>query len=61
MSHHHLWEMIRTLYFLGLAVSMIFTFFMSKDNSLIMRFLASILIGITWPLSFPVVIVFSFF
>ncbi|MBP2844182.1 GhoT/OrtT family toxin [Dickeya oryzae] len=61
MSHHHLWEMIRTLYFLGFAVSMIFTFFMSKDNSLIMRFLAAILIGITWPLSFPVVIVFSFF
>ncbi|ACZ76427.1 MULTISPECIES: GhoT/OrtT family toxin [Dickeya] len=61
MSHHHLWEMIRTLYFLGLAVSMIFTFFMSKDNSLIMRFLAAILIGVTWPLSFPVVIVFSFF
>ncbi|MBP2835927.1 GhoT/OrtT family toxin [Dickeya zeae] len=53
--------MIRTLYFLGLAVSMIFTFFMSKDNSLIMRFLAAILIGVTWPLSFPVVIVFSFF
>nr|WP_246859075.1 GhoT/OrtT family toxin [Dickeya oryzae] len=53
--------MIRTLYFLGFAVSMIFTFFMSKDNSLIMRFLAAILIGITWPLSFPVVIVFSFF
>ncbi|WP_080649072.1 MULTISPECIES: GhoT/OrtT family toxin [Dickeya] len=61
MSHHHLWEMIRTLYFLGLAASMIFTFFMSKDNSLIMRFLAAILIGVTWPLSFPVVIVFSFF
>ncbi|MBP2848778.1 GhoT/OrtT family toxin [Dickeya oryzae] len=53
--------MIRTLYFLGLAASMIFTFFMSKDNSLIMRFLAAILIGVTWPLSFPVVIVFSFF
>nr|WP_033567671.1 GhoT/OrtT family toxin [Dickeya undicola] len=53
--------MIRTLYFMGLVVSMLFTFFMSKDNSLAMRFLASILIGITWPLSFPVVIVFSFF
>ncbi|AIR71564.1 membrane protein [Dickeya fangzhongdai] len=53
--------MIRTLYFLGLSVSMLFTFFMSKDNSLTMRFLASILIGATWPLSFPVVIVFSFF
>ncbi|ATO33696.1 Orphan toxin OrtT [Dickeya dianthicola] len=61
MSHHHLWEMIRTLYFLGLSVSVLFTFFMSKDNSLTMRFLASILIGATWPLSFPVVIVFSFF
>ncbi|SLM63717.1 MULTISPECIES: GhoT/OrtT family toxin [Dickeya] len=61
MSHHHLWETIRTLYFIGFPVSMLFTFFMSRDNSLTMRFLASILIGVTWPLSFPIVVVFSFF
>ncbi|MGM3176130.1 GhoT/OrtT family toxin [Dickeya lacustris] len=61
MSHHHLWEMIRTLYFIGLPVSMLFTLLMSRDNSWMMRILASILIGITWPLSFPVVFVFSFF
>ncbi|AUH02498.1 GhoT/OrtT family toxin [Prodigiosinella confusarubida] len=49
------------VYFIGLVVSMLFTFLMSRDNSLFIRFLAALIIGLTWPLSFPVVLVFSFF
>ncbi|WJV52135.1 GhoT/OrtT family toxin [Pectobacteriaceae bacterium CE70] len=61
MLHHNLWEIMEYVYFIGLVVSMLFTFLMSRDNSLFIRFLAALIIGLTWPLSFPVVLVFSFF
>lgn len=62
MSHHYyLWEMIKTIYFTGQVVATLFTFLMSKDKSLLIRLLAALLIGLTWPLSLPVAIVFSFF
>ncbi|WP_192458681.1 GhoT/OrtT family toxin [Musicola keenii] len=61
MSHHHMWETIKLIYLIGFCIAILFTFFMSKDRSLLIRFLASTLIALTWPLSFPVVIVFSFF
>lgn len=60
MAHHHLWEVIKTAYFIGFVLSLVFTFFVSKDRSMFIRLLCAILIGLTWPLSFPVVVMFSF-
>ncbi|WP_277949017.1 GhoT/OrtT family toxin [Proteus mirabilis] len=37
------------------------TFFLTKDPSLAMRLLSAFLIAITWPLSFPMAIIFSIF
>ncbi|QQG26972.1 GhoT/OrtT family toxin [Pectobacterium carotovorum] len=61
MPHHSLWELIILTYTIGFAVSLIVTFLLSKDKSLLIRFLASLMIGLTWPLSFPVVLLFSIF
>ncbi|MBG6244554.1 MULTISPECIES: GhoT/OrtT family toxin [unclassified Symbiopectobacterium] len=59
MSHHAVWEFIKHAYLLGAIIAMVITFLLSRDKSLLMRFLASILIGLTWPLSFPLVLLFS--
>ncbi len=61
VAHHHLWEMIKTIYFTGFFLSLVFTFFVSKDRSMLIRLLCAIVIGLTWPMSFPVVVMFSFF
>ncbi|MEH0835424.1 GhoT/OrtT family toxin [Pectobacterium cacticida] len=61
MSHHALWELIKLIYMFGFVISLTVTFLLSKDKSLFMRFLASLMIGLTWPLSFPVVLLFSIF
>lgn len=59
VSHHAVWEFIKHAYMLGAIIAMVITFLLSRDKSLLMRFLASILIGLTWPLSFPLVLLFS--
>ncbi|MFT8211273.1 MAG: GhoT/OrtT family toxin [Symbiopectobacterium sp.] len=59
MSHHTIWEFIKHAYLFGAIIAMVITFLLSRDKSLLMRFLASILIGLTWPLSFPLVLLFS--
>ncbi|KML68072.1 membrane protein [Pectobacterium peruviense] len=46
---------------IGFFVALIVTFLLSKDKSLLIRFFASLLVGLTWPLSFPVVLLFSIF
>ncbi|MCG8710158.1 GhoT/OrtT family toxin [Brenneria sp. 4F2] len=61
MPHQTLWESIKLIYFIGLAISLFITFLLSRDKSLPIRFLTSLLIGATWPLSFPVVLLFSIF
>ncbi|MFE8118679.1 MULTISPECIES: GhoT/OrtT family toxin [Brenneria] len=61
MPHQTLWESIKLIYFIGFAISLFVTFLLSRDNSLIIRILTSLLIGLTWPLSFPVVLLFSIF
>ncbi|MCL2898592.1 GhoT/OrtT family toxin [Brenneria tiliae] len=55
------WELIKLIYFIGFAISLVITFLLSKDKSLAIRLLTSLLIGLTWPLSFPVVLLFSIF
>ncbi|GKW14594.1 GhoT/OrtT family toxin [Pectobacterium actinidiae] len=61
MPHHSLWELIKLTYMIGFVVSLIVTFLLSKDKSLLIRFFASLIVGLTWPLSFPVVLLFSIF
>ncbi|EHD21009.1 MULTISPECIES: GhoT/OrtT family toxin [Brenneria] len=61
MPHQPLWELIKLIYFIGFTISLVVTFLLSKDKSLTIRLLASLLIGLTWPLSFPVVLLFSIF
>ncbi|KML69954.1 membrane protein [Pectobacterium carotovorum subsp. carotovorum ICMP 5702] len=46
---------------IGFVVSLIVTFLLSKDKSLFIRFFASLIVGLTWPMSFPVVLLFSIF
>ncbi|MBW7984880.1 uncharacterized protein DUF2566 [Enterobacillus tribolii] len=58
MSSH--WDTIRSIYFIGMAVTALIIFFFSRD-SIKMRLLAALLIGTTWPLSFPVALIFLFF
>ncbi|MGL9759777.1 MAG: GhoT/OrtT family toxin [Symbiopectobacterium sp.] len=58
-DHHAVWEFIKHTYLLGTIIVMVITFLLSRDKSLLMRFLASILIGLTWPLSFLLVLLFS--
>ncbi|PKX81404.1 GhoT/OrtT family toxin [Pectobacterium peruviense] len=61
MPHHSFWELIKFTYMIGFFVALIVTFLLSKDKSLLIRFFASLLVGLTWPLSFPVVLLFSIF
>ncbi|HGD3320683.1 TPA: GhoT/OrtT family toxin [Proteus mirabilis] len=48
-------------YLIGAVLSFIITFFLTKDPCLAMRLLSAFLIAITWPLSFPMAIIFSIF
>ncbi|HBC6574813.1 TPA: GhoT/OrtT family toxin [Proteus mirabilis] len=48
-------------YLIGAVLSFIITFFLTKDPGLAMRLLSAFLIAITWPLSFPMAIIFSIF
>ena len=47
------------IYVTGFTVSTVITFLLSKDPNLKTRWLAAILIGLTWPLSFPVALLFA--
>ncbi|HFJ4330922.1 MULTISPECIES: GhoT/OrtT family toxin [Enterobacterales] len=55
-----LWVATQYFYLIGLVVSMIFTYQVSRDTIKI-RFLSALTIGLTWPLSLPVVLMFSLF
>ncbi|MEH2920874.1 GhoT/OrtT family toxin [Samsonia erythrinae] len=61
MSHHSLWEFIKLSYLIGFVISTIVTFLLSKDKSLFIRSLASLMVGLTWPMSFPIALLFSIF
>ncbi|MFC0225801.1 GhoT/OrtT family toxin [Serratia aquatilis] len=55
-----LWVVIQYIYLIGLVVSMIITFLVSRETIKI-RFFSALIIGLTWPLSLPVVLLFSLF
>ena len=55
-----LWVATQYCYFIGLLVSMIFTYLVSRDTVKI-RCISALTIGLPWPLSLPVVLLFSLF
>ncbi|CAI0772404.1 Protein of uncharacterised function (DUF2566) [Serratia entomophila] len=55
-----LWVATQYFYLIGLLVSMVFTYLVSRDTIKI-RFISALTIGLTWPLSLPVVLLFSLF
>ncbi|WP_353242533.1 GhoT/OrtT family toxin [Providencia sp.] len=54
-------ENILVIYGVGGLCAMLFTLFVTKDPSCIMRLLSALLIGFTWPITLPVVLMFSLF
>ncbi|MBT9431085.1 GhoT/OrtT family toxin [Candidatus Sodalis endolongispinus] len=52
------WQLLVASYLTGIAVTASLTFFFSRDPSLGIRLLCAALIGLTWPLSFPLVLIF---
>ncbi|EFE54844.1 MULTISPECIES: GhoT/OrtT family toxin [Providencia] len=40
---------------------MLFTLLVTKDPNFFMRLLSAILIGLTWPMTLPIVFMFSLF
>ncbi|MCR9001153.1 GhoT/OrtT family toxin [Rahnella perminowiae] len=52
--------MIKTIYWGGLGIAVLFTLLVSRDTIKI-RLLTSGIIGFTWPMSLPVVLLFSLF
>ncbi|MDW5498518.1 GhoT/OrtT family toxin [Serratia proteamaculans] len=55
-----LWVTTKYFYLIGLLFSMIFTYLVSRDTFRI-RCICAVTIGLTWPLSLPVVLLFSLF
>ncbi len=61
VSAHTAWEALKTIFLIGFALSALFTLLISRDSSFKIRLFTSGIIGLTWPLSFPVVLLFSLF
>lgn len=61
VSAHTAWEALKTIFLIGFALSALFTLLISRDSSFRIRLFTSGIIGLTWPLSFPVVLLFSLF
>jgi len=57
---HVWWEVIKTIYWGGLGIAAVVTLLVSRDTIKI-RLLTSGIIGFTWPMSLPVVVLFSLF
>ncbi|TQI80764.1 uncharacterized protein DUF2566 [Serratia fonticola] len=55
-----LWVATQYCYLIGLLVSMIITYLVSRDTIKI-RIISALTIGLTWPLSLPVVLLFALF
>ena len=54
-------EIILLIYGIGGVTSILITLLVTKDPSFCMRLFSALLIGITWPMSLPVVLMFSLF
>ncbi|HEM6845311.1 GhoT/OrtT family toxin [Providencia rettgeri] len=54
-------EYILVIYGIGGVCVMLFTLLVTKDPNCFMRLLSAILIGLTWPMTLPIVFMFSLF
>ncbi|XBS70902.1 GhoT/OrtT family toxin [Acerihabitans sp. KWT182] len=52
------WEYIKLIYSLGAIAAGFLTYRVSCDPSMKIRLLCAVLIALTWPLSFPIVVAF---
>ncbi len=55
-----LYQKMLTFYAVMGAIAFLITWFLSHDKKRI-RFLSALLVGATWPMSFPVALLFSLF
>ena len=55
-----LYQHMLVFYAVMAAIAFLFSLFLSHDMNLI-RFLRALLVGATWPMSFPVALLFSLF
>lgn len=55
-----LWIAIQYFYLVGIIVSMLFTYLISRETIKI-RCISALTVGLTWPLSLPMVLLFSLF
>lgn len=55
-----LFQCLLVFYAVMAAIAFLITWFLSHDKKSI-RFLSAFLVGITWPMSFPVALLFSLF
>ncbi|EKS7767265.1 GhoT/OrtT family toxin [Edwardsiella piscicida] len=56
-----MWSFIKTAYCVGVLFCAFVTFFATKDPSIKIRLLSAVMVGLTWPMSFPLVVVFWLF
>ncbi|EKT58459.1 GhoT/OrtT family toxin [Providencia sneebia] len=54
-------ESILLIYGIGAVCSALITLLVTKDPNIFMRLLSALLIGLTWPMTLPVVLLFSLF
>ncbi|BBV30827.1 MULTISPECIES: GhoT/OrtT family toxin [Citrobacter] len=55
-----LYQKMLVFYAVMAAITAIITWFLSREKKRI-RFLSAVLVGATWPMSFPVALMFSLF
>lgn len=55
-----LYQKMLVFYAVMAAITAIITWFLSREKKRI-RFLGAVLVGATWPMSFPVALMFSLF
>ena len=60
MPDMSLYQKMLVFYAVMAAITAIITWFLSRDKKRI-RFLSAVLVGATWPMSFPVALMFSLF
>ncbi|ELZ5938867.1 GhoT/OrtT family toxin [Providencia stuartii] len=54
-------ECILLVYGIGGVCSALITLRLTKDPNIVMRLLSALLIGVTWPMSLPIVLLFALF
>ncbi|WP_370546781.1 GhoT/OrtT family toxin [Edwardsiella tarda] len=55
--HPEIWALIKTAYCIGVLFCALVTFFASRDPSIKIRLLSALLVSLTWPMSFPLVLI----